>query len=158
MLGTTELYTLKVWILWYGITEFSKIKKLKLKTEEKGPQIWEKQGPGKINEKEKCLKFILRKIEKSKNYKISTKNHILEEIKRKIREYYIYSVLGIIFQNTEKMEDFLAKYKLPKLTQKVEHPSDHSYKKKLEKAIKRFIILKGIRIRWLHEKIYLSFK
>ena len=56
------------------------------------------------------------------------------------------------------MEDFLAKYKLPKLTQKVEYPSDHSYKKKLEKAIKRFIILKGIRIRWLHEKIYLSFK
>ena len=56
------------------------------------------------------------------------------------------------------MENFLAKYKLPKLTQKeVEHPSDHSYKN-LEKAIKRFTIQKGIRIRWLHEKFYLSFK
>ena len=57
------------------------------------------------------------------------------------------------------MEDFLAKYKLPKLTQKeVEHPSDQSYKKKLEKAIKRCTIKKGIRIIWFHEKIYLSFK
>ena len=57
------------------------------------------------------------------------------------------------------MEDFLAKYKLPKLTQKeVEHPSDQSHKKKLEKAIKRCTIQKGIRIRWFHEKIYLSFK
>lgn len=91
MLGTTELYTLKVWILWYSITEISKIKELK--TEEKGHQILEKEFPGKINEKEKCLKFILRKIEKAKNYKISIENHILEEIKRTIREYYIYSVL-----------------------------------------------------------------
>ena len=85
MLGTTELYTLKVWTLWYGMTEFSKIKELKLKTEEEGHQIWEKEFPGKINEKEKCLKFILRKIEKAKNYKISTENHILDEIKRKIK-------------------------------------------------------------------------
>lgn len=109
MLGTTELYTLKVWTLWYGMTEFSKIKEPKLKTEEEGHQIWEKEFPGKINEKEKCLKFILRKIEKAKNYKISTENHILDEIKRKIKEYCIYSVLWEHISKYRVNGEFLSK-------------------------------------------------
>lgn len=48
-----------------------------------------------------------------------------------IREYYL-QFYGNTFENVKEMEDFLAKYKLPKLTQKeVESPTDQLPQKKL---------------------------
>lgn len=43
----------------------------------------------------------------------------MEESKGMIRQYYL-QFCGGAFANVEEMEDFLAKYKLPKLTQKVQ--------------------------------------
>lgn len=64
-------------------------------------------------------------------------------------EYYL-QFYGNTFENVQEMGYFLAKYKLPKLTQKeVENPT--SYLRRNQKAI-RFTIEKGIKIRWFHEE------
>lgn len=74
-----------------------------------------------------------------------------------IRECYI-QFFGSTFENVEEMEDFLAKCKLPKLTEKeVENPIDQSHKK-LGKQLKDLPSKKVSESDGFMNKLYLNFR
>lgn len=54
------------------VWNFKKLRNLRQKKKDTKFTKRKREFPGKINEKEKCLKFYLRKIEKAKNYRINT--------------------------------------------------------------------------------------
>lgn len=75
-----------------------------------------------------------------------------------ISEYYL-QFYGNTFENAEEMEDFLAKHKLPKMTQKeVENTINQLLQKKLEKELRDLPSKKVLRSDGFMNKLYLSCK
>lgn len=68
----------------------------------------------------RCLKSVKEKIEKARSYKLCIEKETVTYWKS-LKEWLENTKLqfyGNTFENVNEIEDFLAKYKLPELTQK----------------------------------------